>query len=72
LRTGENRYWDCYNKAWAYCDSHFIDHKYGAWYRVLDSNNNRYDDKKSPPSKTDYHPLGACYEVLEAMRLSST
>ena len=40
------------------------------WYRILDATNQKYDDLKSPPSKTDYHPLGACYETLEALRLA--
>lgn len=69
LRTGKDSYWDWYDRAWAYSHKHFVDHQYGAWYRVLDADNTRYDDKKSPPSKTDYHPLAACFEVLEAMRL---
>jgi mannose/cellobiose epimerase-like protein (N-acyl-D-glucosamine 2-epimerase family) len=68
LRTGLEKYWNWYDQAWSFSDAHLVDHQYGAWYRVLDANNNRYDDKKSPPSKTDYHPLGACFEVLEAMR----
>lgn len=68
MRTGDDRYWDWYDRAWRYSDQHLVDHQYGAWYRVLDANNKRYDDKKSPPSKTDYHPLAACFEVLEAMR----
>ncbi|MCR9138738.1 MAG: AGE family epimerase/isomerase [Alphaproteobacteria bacterium] len=68
LRTGDDSYWDWYDRAWRYSDQHLVDHKHGAWYRVLDANNKRYDDKKSPPSKTDYHPLAACFEVLEAMR----
>ena len=29
-----------------------IDHKYGAWFRILDSNNNKYDNLKSPAGKT--------------------
>jgi mannose/cellobiose epimerase-like protein (N-acyl-D-glucosamine 2-epimerase family) len=70
LRTGDDRYWDWYDKAWTYSDKHFVDHEYGGWYRILDANNQKYDDLKSPPSKTDYHPLGACYETLEALRLA--
>jgi len=42
-----------------------IDQKYGAWFRILDSNNNKYDDLKSPAGKTDYHTMGACYEILK-------
>ena len=71
LRTGDDSYWEWYDKAWAYSDKHFVDHEYGGWYRILDADNHKYDDLKSPPSKTDYHPLGACYETLEAMRLAS-
>ena len=70
LRTGDARYWDWYERAWAYSDKHFVDHEYGGWYRILNADNNKYDDLKSPPSKTDYHPLAACYETLEAMRLA--
>jgi len=70
LRTGDDGYWAWYDKAWAYSDKHFVDHEYGGWYRILDADNQKYDELKSPPSKTDYHPLGACYETLEAMRLA--
>jgi len=69
LRTGNDTYWDWYDKAWAFADRYLIDHEHGAWFRMLDGNNKKYDDLKSPPSKTDYHPLAACYETLEAMRL---
>ena len=66
-RTRAARYWDWYDRAWEYADRCFVDHQYGAWYRVLDRSGRRYDDKKSPPSETDYHPLGACYEILRAI-----
>ena len=49
--------------------SHMIDHKYGAWYRILDLNNNKYDDLKSPAGKVDYHTMGACYEVMNILDL---
>ncbi len=68
LRTGDARYWDWYDRAWEFCDRHFVDHEYGGWYRILNADNQKYDDLKSPASKTDYHPLAACYETLEAMR----
>lgn len=68
LRTGDEGYWEWYDRVWDYADSHFVDHAHGAWYRILDRQNRRYDDLKSPPSKTDYHPLAACFETLEAMR----
>ena len=52
MRTGNNDYWDWYQRAWEFSDRHLIDHQYGGWYRILNMNNQKYDDKKSPPSKT--------------------
>ena len=66
LRTDDSRYWDWYDRVWEFCDLHFVDHEYGAWFRILNADNEKYDDVKSSPSKTDYHPLAACYEVLRA------
>ncbi|HJR73419.1 MAG TPA: AGE family epimerase/isomerase [Luteimonas sp.] len=67
-RTGETVYWDWYEKLWAYSWRHFVDHRYGAWYRILDADNRKYSDEKSPAGKTDYHTMGACYEVLNVLR----
>ena len=64
-RTGDDYYWDWYDRIWSYSWKYMIDHKYGAWFRILDSNNNKYDDLKSPAGKTDYHTMGACYEILK-------
>ncbi len=72
LTTSKDSYWDWYDKAWNYADKHFIDHDFGGWYRILDHTGKRYSDQKSPASKTDYHPLAACYEVSEAIRLNNT
>jgi mannose/cellobiose epimerase-like protein (N-acyl-D-glucosamine 2-epimerase family) len=67
VRTGDDSYWSWYNRLWSYADRCFVDHEYGAWYRILGPDNRRLDDKKSPPSKTDYHPLAACYETLRVL-----
>lgn len=67
-RTGEVRYRDDYVRLWRYAWTHFIDHVYGAWYRILDRRNRKYSDEKSPAGKTDYHTMGACYEVLAMLR----
>ena len=67
-RTQEKSYWDWYERLWAYCWQNFVDHKYGAWYRILSPDNHRYSDEKSPASKVDYHTMGACYEVLNVLR----
>jgi mannose/cellobiose epimerase-like protein (N-acyl-D-glucosamine 2-epimerase family) len=66
-RTGEARYWDWYERIWRYCWKHFVDHRYGAWYRILSRDNEKYSDEKSPAGKTDYHTMGACYEVLNVV-----
>jgi len=67
-RTGDQAYWEWYDKLWAYAWKHFVDHRYGAWYRILDADNRKYSDEKSPAGKTDYHTMGACYEVLNVVR----
>ena len=60
-------YWGWYNRIWEYSWNHMVDHEYGAWFRILDSDNNKYDNLKSPVGKTDYHTMGACYEVLNSL-----
>ena len=70
LETSNGEYWRWYDRIWSHADRYFVDHEYGGWYRVLDRTGTRYSDEKSPPAKTDYHPLGACYEVLEGLRTS--
>ena len=46
---------------------HFVDHQHGAWYRILTPDNRKLTDEKSPAGKTDYHTMGACYEVLNVV-----
>ncbi|WP_188241344.1 AGE family epimerase/isomerase [Stenotrophomonas maltophilia] len=67
-RTGDDRYWQWYERIWAYSWEHFVDHRYGAWFRILDADNRKYSDEKSPAGKVDYHTMGACYEVLNVVR----
>ena len=64
LATKEEHYWDKYQQLWQYSWSHMIDHQYGAWFRILTQDNKAFDDCKSPAGKTDYHTMGACYEVI--------
>jgi len=58
-------YWATYDRLWAYSWTHFVDHRWGAWYRVLTQDNRQYSDEKSPAGKVDYHTMGACYEVMK-------
>jgi len=70
--TGEDHYWQWYDKLWAYSWEHFIDHQHGAWYRVLNADNSKQSDKKSEAgAKCDYHTLGACALVLELLKEKS-
>jgi len=71
-RSGEASYWEWYDRIWAYAWRHFVDHRYGAWYRILDRENRKYSAEKSPAGKTDYHTMGACYEVLRLLRTGDT
>ena len=66
-RTGDATYWEWYDRLWDYSWSHFVDHAHGAWYRILGPDNRKLTDEKSPAGKTDYHTMGACYEVLKAL-----
>lgn len=69
--TGEEMYWQWYDRIWDYCWAHFIDHEHGAWYRVLDRQNRKYSNEKSiAGGKCDYHTLGACWELLELLKRS--
>ncbi|HEY0502958.1 MAG TPA: AGE family epimerase/isomerase, partial [Lysobacter sp.] len=66
--TGDAGYWAWYDRLWDYAWRHFVDHRFGAWYRILDRRNRKYSDEKSPAGKTDYHTMGACHDVLQALR----
>ena len=67
--TGDKQYADWYDKIWRYSWEHMIDHRYGAWYRLLTADNKKYSDEKSSAgAKCDYHSLGACWDVLRAVK----
>jgi len=66
-RTGDASYWDWYQRLWAYSWAHFVDHEHGAWFRILDHENRKLSDEKSPAGKVDYHTMGACYDILPVL-----
>jgi len=70
-RSGGGKYWERYDQLWRYAWQHFVDHEHGAWFRILDRENRKYSDEKSPAGKTDYHTMGACYEVLNVVRATA-
>lgn len=66
--TNKQQYLNAYQDLWQYSWQHFVDHKYGAWFRVLKRNNSHYSDEKSSAgAKCDYHTLGACFDVLTGL-----
>ncbi len=67
LRTGKAEYWTWYERIWGYCWRHFVDHRHGAWFRILDAANLNHTREKSPAGKVDYHNIGACFDVLRAL-----
>jgi len=62
--TGDETYRNDYNRIWQWCWEHMIDHQYGAWFRVKNRDGSAINDQKSPLGKTDYHTMGACWDVL--------
>ncbi|MTW11105.1 AGE family epimerase/isomerase [Pseudoduganella eburnea] len=66
-RTGEQSYWDWYQRIWEYSWTHMVDHQHGAWYRILDRENRKLSDEKSPAGKVDYHTMGACYDIVSVL-----
>lgn len=66
-RTSSQKYWEWYERTWEWSLENLVDQQHGGWYRILDKNNQRYDNLKSPPSKTDYHPVAACWELFKRL-----
>ena len=63
-RTRDKTYLNDYKRIWQWSWDHMIDHEHGAWFRVRNRDGSAIDDKKSPLGKTDYHTMGACWDVL--------
>lgn len=66
--TGDEKYWDWYDRIWEYAWENMINQKYGNWYFKLTADNEVHEDvDASPSAKTDYHPLAGCYDVLRSV-----
>ena len=66
LATDDDKYLRDYDRIWEWSWRYMIDHTHGAWYRVRHQDGSSVDNKKSPMGKTDYHTMGACWDVLAA------
>lgn len=62
--TGEQRFLSDYKRIWEWSWQYLVDHEQGAWFRIRNRDGSSIDDLKSPPGKTDYHTMGACWDVL--------
>ncbi len=66
--TDNHEFLSAYLQLWQYSWTNMVDHKYGAWFRVLSRENIAYSNEKSSAgAKCDYHTLGACFDVLAHM-----
>ncbi|MTW87074.1 AGE family epimerase/isomerase [Virgibacillus dakarensis] len=65
-KTDDPTYWEFYDQIFAYSWEFLIDQKRGGWYQMLNRNNQKYSNIKSPPPKTDYHPVTNCVTALRA------
>jgi len=63
--TQDPQYLEQYRATWQWSWAHLVDHQYGAWFRVVDARGGKLEDTKSPAGKTDYHTMGACWDVLK-------
>ncbi|MBO9590905.1 AGE family epimerase/isomerase [Devosia sp.] len=70
LATGEQHYWDWYDRLWRYTHDHLIDHERGGWFRALDADNRVASDRRGAP-EPDYHNIGACAEILAVLERTS-
>lgn len=63
----DQRYLDDYQRLWQYSWETLIDHDQGSWFRIRNRDGSAFDNLKSPPGKTDYHTMGACWDVLSQL-----
>jgi mannose/cellobiose epimerase-like protein (N-acyl-D-glucosamine 2-epimerase family) len=64
--TQDPQYLAQYQATWQWSWAHLVDHQYGAWFRIVDARGGKLEDTKSPAGKTDYHTMGACWDVMQA------
>ena len=64
--TGKQEFLDQYQRTWQWSWQHMVDHQYGAWFRILSADGSKLENTKSPAGKTDYHTMGACWDVMQA------
>ncbi len=67
-RTGDDFYWDWYDKIWNYAWENMVNKKYGNWYFKLTRDNEVHKDiNPNPEPSAGYHVIGNCFEVLKEL-----
>ena len=69
VATKDEKYLAWYEKIWAYSWEYMIDHVHGAWFRIRNRRGQAIDNLKSPMGKVDYHTLGACWDVIDQIKI---
>jgi mannose/cellobiose epimerase-like protein (N-acyl-D-glucosamine 2-epimerase family) len=64
-KTNDIAYLRFYEQIFTYSWRYLVDHKWGGWYQKLNAHNQKYSNIKSPPPKTDYHPITNCLTALK-------
>lgn len=67
-RTSAQHYFDEYQRIWRWAWDHLVDHRHGAWYRIVARDGHWLEPYKSPVGKVDYHTMGACWDVLQVQK----
>jgi mannose/cellobiose epimerase-like protein (N-acyl-D-glucosamine 2-epimerase family) len=63
--TGDDDYWEWYDRFWDYSWDTLVNPRYGNWYFKLTPDNRIHEDVDDSPKVTPgYHPIGACFDVL--------
>ncbi|QEN86090.1 AGE family epimerase/isomerase [Labrys sp. KNU-23] len=62
-KTGDQCYWNWYDRLWRFIWQNFADHTHGGWYRALKADNTLATAERGIP-EPDYHNMGACAEIL--------
>lgn len=70
--TGDEVFLKHYKDIWQWSWQYLVDHTHGAWYRIVSPSGEKIEDTKSPAGKTDYHTMGACWDVMHCINEKPT
>lgn len=67
-RTGDDFYWEWYDKIWNYAWNNMVNRKHGNWYFKLTRENEVHEGiDQSPEPNAGYHVIGNCFEVMREL-----